>query len=98
MEHSRLAAIAQRNDYDKSRDSFNTRSDLVKFSFAFISPAHIRTGAGFGIGWPFSLRGIPHAESIIEWIFKAKVDAEPHIARSYFYNRDLVDFRGNAVR
>jgi methylenetetrahydrofolate reductase (NADPH) len=83
--------------YDKSRDSFQHATDLVKFIRRFNeSGAHPdRRGFGIGVaGFPEGHPATPNRLLEMDY-FKAKVDAGADyiVTQLFFDNRDFLDFR-----
>ena len=83
--------------YDKSRDSFQHASDLVKFIRRFNETGMHPDSRGFGIGVAGFPEGHPSTPNrLIEMDhFKAKVDAGADyiVTQLFFDNRDFLDFR-----
>jgi methylenetetrahydrofolate reductase (NADH) len=83
--------------YDKSRDSFQYASDLVKFIRRFNETGMHPDRRGFGIGVAGFPEGHPSTPNrLLEMDhFKAKVDAGADyiVTQLFFDNRDFLDFR-----
>src|SRR3954452_5868445 len=83
--------------YDKSRDSFQHASDLVKFIRRFNESKRHPDARGFGIGvagFPEGHPGTPNRLVEMDHL-KAKVDAGADyiVTQLFFDNRDFLDFR-----